>query len=161
MAVSRSSKLDKSGLDTFVGREAETRRLDTAIHDTVGGVGKLVLIEGEAGKGKTHLLMEASKTARDAGMLVLWGRCYDNQATPTYQPWAEVLHSCLQEIGHNREEAAKGLPLVSAIVPETGFSPSSEDQTEHNFTLIDAIVLLLMRVARACPIPANPYDSVS
>ena len=55
------------------------------------GAGRLVLIGGEAGIGKTALAEALLAEAAEQGALVLVGRCYDLSETPPYGPWREAL----------------------------------------------------------------------
>ena len=49
------------------------RRLDSWLRDTGQGTGRLVLVSGEAGIGKTALLSSFCSAAKGAN--VLWGDC--------------------------------------------------------------------------------------
>jgi class 3 adenylate cyclase/tetratricopeptide (TPR) repeat protein len=51
----------------MVGREAELRALQQPIADLRRGVGRIVVVLGEAGLGKTRLIMEARKADSDLG----------------------------------------------------------------------------------------------
>ena len=54
----------------FVGREEMLARLGGAIESTLAGSGRLILIEGEAGVGKTSLAEEIATLARARGVEV-------------------------------------------------------------------------------------------
>lgn len=58
----------------LVGRDAERRAVVARMERAIAGDGGLVLIEGEAGVGKTRLLEEIAEDAHWRGMQVLWGR---------------------------------------------------------------------------------------
>lgn len=79
----------------LVGREAERSELIAQIEAALCGSGGLVLIEGEAGVGKTHLLQEAARDAQWRGAQVVWGHCRDMEGLPPYAPWVEALQSGL------------------------------------------------------------------
>jgi predicted ATPase len=65
------------------GREAETRVLGETLDRAASGQPAIVLIEGEAGIGKTRLLAEALADARGRGMQVVAGRAEElEQARP-------------------------------------------------------------------------------
>jgi AAA ATPase domain len=49
-------------------REAELDELQTALEDARRGIGRLVVVEGAAGIGKTRLLESARETAGRTGM---------------------------------------------------------------------------------------------
>jgi predicted ATPase len=54
------------------------------------GHGRLVLLSGEAGVGKTALAQVLCREAADTGAHVLTGHCYDRTETPPYGPWIEI-----------------------------------------------------------------------
>ena len=74
----------------FVGREAERAQFAGRLDDTLDGRGGVILIEGEAGVGKTRLLAEVVADARWRGMDVLWGRSTPSGGRP-FGPLAEAL----------------------------------------------------------------------
>src|SRR5437870_12644311 len=74
----------------LVGRDQERAALRARLAATVEGHGSLVLVSGEAGIGKTTLAAILCQEARDAGALVLVGRCYDLAETPPHGPWLEL-----------------------------------------------------------------------
>src|SRR3954465_12932978 len=55
-------------------READLVELETVLSDARGGAGRLVVIEGPPGIGKTRLLHEARERAAAVGMRVLKAR---------------------------------------------------------------------------------------
>ena len=70
----------------FVGRQREMEQLIAALEDSIGGRGRLVMLAGEPGIGKTRLAQEVSANAESSGAQVLWGRCYEEGGTPPYWP---------------------------------------------------------------------------
>lgn len=52
------------------GRELELASINWLIDDLLRGSGRIVVFEGEAGIGKTHLAADAEQAARSAGVLV-------------------------------------------------------------------------------------------
>ena len=73
----------------LVGREHEQRLLGEHLAAALGGQGRLVLVGGEAGIGKSALVAAAARAAAAHGALVLSGGCYDLTVTPPYGPWRE------------------------------------------------------------------------
>ena len=59
----------------FVGRASELEALGTLFERARRGEGSLVLVEGEAGVGKTRLCAEALSAQKENGVTVLEGRC--------------------------------------------------------------------------------------
>ena len=76
----------------FVGREAERTQFAGRLDDTLDGRGGVVLIEGEAGVGKTRLLEEIVADAHWRGLDVLWGRSTPSGGRP-FAPLAEALEA--------------------------------------------------------------------
>ncbi len=78
--------------EVFVGRTRELGELERALDATRAGNGATVLVAGEAGIGKTRLVSELGKHARDAGFEVLLGRSIDLVGTELpFQPFVEAL----------------------------------------------------------------------
>lgn len=74
----------------LVGRERELELLHSSLDSALAGMGRLVLIGGEAGIGKTAVVDSLALTARERGAIVLTGHCYDLTVTPPYGPWVEI-----------------------------------------------------------------------
>ncbi|MFZ0120511.1 MAG: BTAD domain-containing putative transcriptional regulator [Pseudonocardiaceae bacterium] len=76
--------------DIFVGREAALQRLVDALAVATGGRGRVVLVGGEAGIGKTSLLRRFGELV---GVPVVWGACPEHVAAPPLWPWEKVLRA--------------------------------------------------------------------
>src|SRR5688500_10405381 len=75
----------------FVGRERELTGLDEVLEDAWSGGGRLVLVSGEPGIGKTRLAEESMRRAATRGFFVAWGRGWEGAGTPAYFPWLQVV----------------------------------------------------------------------
>ncbi len=86
-----STSADKPLLP-FLGRDAELETLKEKL-----GSGKLILLEGEPGIGKTRLLSEliASQTQGKASALILQGISYELEQGLPYQPIVDALRRLL------------------------------------------------------------------
>src|SRR3954451_1998588 len=74
----------------FVGRDRELGTLRAALAGALAGAGRLVLLGGDAGIGKTALAAALCREAVSAGAAILSGHCYDGAETPPYGAWVEV-----------------------------------------------------------------------
>ncbi|MFI5910730.1 BTAD domain-containing putative transcriptional regulator [Dactylosporangium sp. NPDC051541] len=74
--------------DTLVGRDAELRTVDRLIAEAAAGHGRLLLVSGSPGIGKTALLRAVCARA---GGLVGTGVGVDGEAPPVFLPWAQIL----------------------------------------------------------------------
>ena len=78
-------------LGSLVAREEEWNHLLLIIDAATHGSGRLVLLPGEAGVGKTRLAQEVELEARNRGFLVATGRCYEEDHAIPFAPFGQVL----------------------------------------------------------------------
>ena len=78
----------------LVGREPELASLAELVEDAGAGRGRVVLLTGEAGIGKTSLAEAVEAMARELRFDIAWGRC-SSAEMPSYWPWTQVLNSLL------------------------------------------------------------------
>ena len=140
---------------TFVGREREMAILRAALDDASAGRGRLVLLVGEAGIGKTRLADELATEACAHGARVLTGRCHEGQGTPPFRPWVQIMRGHLGEgkpaalaraLGRGAAQIAQLIPEVREVVPHVQTLPAVE--LEHaRFLLFDACTDFLKRIA--------------
>jgi class 3 adenylate cyclase/tetratricopeptide (TPR) repeat protein len=105
------SSLDK-GIPPFVGRTQDLALIDRWFQEAAAGHPRVVLVQGEAGIGKTRLLQEAMSIARRRGMEVCFGRCYEDLALP-YLPFVEFL---LPQLEHMPEDARQSIGADCQII---------------------------------------------
>ena len=77
--------------NTFVGRELKLEELRMHLTETSSGQGRLLLLVGEPGIGKTRTIRELAAEAHRDGVLVLWGRGYEGDWSRPYGLWVEAL----------------------------------------------------------------------
>lgn len=144
----------------FVGREREIAALAAALDDARAGSGRLVLVSGEPGIGKTRLAEELAELAEAKGTLVLWGRCHEAGGAAAYWPWVQVIraYAAGRETRALRSELGAGAADVAQIVPElrdrlgvAAAAPTS-DADVARFRLFDAVSELLRRAAERRPL---------
>jgi DNA-binding SARP family transcriptional activator len=75
----------------LVGREAELGKVVEGLTSALQGRGAMVILQGEAGVGKTKLVETAEVEARLRGFEVLKGRCTDLEDPAPYQAFIEAL----------------------------------------------------------------------
>ena len=56
--------------------------LKAALNDALTGHGRMVVLAGEPGIGKTRTAEELAVLAETRGAQALWGRCYEEQGAP-------------------------------------------------------------------------------
>jgi hypothetical protein len=77
--------------DWFVGRADELGRLAEACRDVRAGRGRVLVVSGAAGVGKTGLAERGEALAQQTGLRVAWGRCWTGGGAPALWPWRPVL----------------------------------------------------------------------
>src|SRR5829696_4833749 len=83
----------------FVGRRPELERLEMALETATGGRPLLVLVGGEAGVGKSRLMVELASRAQAKGVRTLAGACLDVGGGLPFGPFAEALNNVVKELG--------------------------------------------------------------
>ena len=86
-SVEEPQPLDSLAGGVFVGRQREMGELKACLEDALSGRGRLVMLVGEPGIGKTRTAQELATYAGLRSAQVLWGRCYEEQGMPPYWPW--------------------------------------------------------------------------
>src|SRR5262245_37173959 len=105
---------------SFIGRERELAELGSALADALSGVGRLVLLSGEPGIGKTRLAHEFSARAAMRGAAVVWGRCWEGTGAPPYWPLIQIVRGFAARPHFAGHVEALGTKVweVASIVPE-------------------------------------------
>jgi DNA-binding CsgD family transcriptional regulator len=81
----------------LVGRSREKDILRAELAAACSGHGRLLLLGGEAGIGKTSLARDLIREAGAFGWRVLTGSCYDLSNTPPYGPWLDLFEGCRRD----------------------------------------------------------------
>jgi hypothetical protein len=83
----------EGGRATVIGRRGQLAVLDDARRDAGRGTGRVVLVSGEAGIGKSRLVEEAARRAAGEGFAVAWASCWEGDGAPPLWPWLQVLEA--------------------------------------------------------------------
>jgi DNA-binding SARP family transcriptional activator len=90
VADARAGRLSAAAL---VGRDQELALLEAGLEDALAGRGRLFVVLGEAGAGKTRLADEIASRAKQRGARILWGRGWHRGGAPAYWPWRQALRN--------------------------------------------------------------------
>jgi predicted ATPase/DNA-binding SARP family transcriptional activator len=103
----------------FVGREVELYRLMSLYQKVSGGQPQVVVIEGEAGIGKSRLAAAFLAWARAQGAEVLEGRAFKSYQQLAYQPILEPLRTRIAQEDDLRQLLSNPwLAELSRLLPE-------------------------------------------
>jgi eukaryotic-like serine/threonine-protein kinase len=145
----------------FVGRERELAELRAGLDDVSAGHGRLFLLSGEPGIGKTRLAEEISNEASARGMRVVWGRCWEGGGAPAYWPFIQILRGYIADrdgedlealLGSGASEIARLIPEIKLSLPSLVETKATTDAESARFLLFDAVATLLKNVARRGPL---------
>ena len=132
----------------------------TGLDDAFAGRGRLFLVAGEPGIGKSRLAEELVTQARARGARILVGRCWEAGGAPAYWPWVQSLRgyigerdseSLREQLGAGARDVAQFLPELRELLPDLP-EPPSLDPEAARFRLFDAVASFLTRAAEARPI---------
>src|SRR5580692_7580013 len=79
------------GPGSLAGRDQELAALRGWRAEALAGGGRLVVLAGPPGIGKTRLAEELAGRARRDGQRVLWGRAVEERGAPPLWPWRRIL----------------------------------------------------------------------
>ncbi len=146
--------------EPFVGREGELARLRGILDLAVKGRRRIVLVEGDAGIGKTRLALELCRAGDANGYTVLFGRCTEETLVP-YQPFVEALRrhvlstpveALRTALPHDAVELTALLPEIEEHIAVPATRAAAPDPATDRFRLFEAAVGLLHGLARATPV---------
>ncbi|MGH0034191.1 MAG: AAA family ATPase [Myxococcota bacterium] len=148
--------------DPFVGRESVLAAIEGALASACEGAGRLVLLEGEAGMGKTRTAREAARLAGEAGLRAIAGWCPEREPTPTLFPFVEALREWLEtaaddELRGLESEVGSALGELATLLggrlaraqPALGRRLAPQAGRER---LVDAVGRLVEHAARSSPL---------
>ncbi len=148
---------------SLIGRADEWNALVKAWKDTAKGARRIVLVEGEAGIGKSRLVDEFLRTVVAGGATVLRGRGYDATAAVPFAPIVEALRGALEApglAGTDAEwltEAARLLPELRQRFPGLAEPELTADPTDA-WRLYEGIAQLIASLAAEGPLVISVDD---
>ncbi len=129
------------------GREAEWPVLDRALDRATTGV-ELVIIEGEPGIGKTHLL-EAWSRSKAGRARVLWGTGDPIGAALPFQPVLDALEHHLARVDDPEAEELRAIagPVLGPLLPGHAGAAVAHDPLTAQAALFRALLQVCCRAA--------------
>ena len=144
----------------FVGRQPEMAKLTTALNEAMSGQGRIVMLAGEPGIGKTRTAQELASHAGGQGAQVLWGWCYEQEGAPPFWPWVQPIRDYVGQCDTQRLQSEMGpgaadieeiIPEVRRKIPDLAPTPYL-DPEQARFRLFDSIAAFLKNAALSHPL---------
>lgn len=148
----------------FVGRHAEMEELRRGLEEALAGRGRLFLLSGEPGSGKTRTAEELMSYARLRDVESLRGRCSEDEGAPAFWPWVQVLRSCCDARPADEIERilGPGAAEIAQLDPElekrlSGVSlasrgPGWADLNRARFRLFDSLTTFFRNLSTRVPL---------
>jgi DNA-binding CsgD family transcriptional regulator/tetratricopeptide (TPR) repeat protein len=142
----------------FIGRAEELRRLGATLDRAEQEQPQLVLLAGDAGMGKTRLLLEFAGRAHQRGWRVLVGGCVElGDIGLAYLPVVDALRGLVEdseeadlvaEVATTAPGLGRLLPEVARSGPTGALAGDGQDQLQ----VFDAVRALLLRRSQRSPL---------
>jgi DNA-binding SARP family transcriptional activator len=143
----------------FVGREEELEELLQGFADAVAARGRLFLLVGEPGIGKSRLADEVLRHARAHGAEALAGRCWEGGGAPAYWPWVQSIREYVRradsdalrlQLGSGVTDVAQIISEVRERLPDTS-EPGALESESARFRLFDSTAAFIRNAAAQRP----------
>jgi DNA-binding CsgD family transcriptional regulator len=145
---------------SFVGRDAELRRLVSAFAAAAKGQGALFMLVGEPGIGKTALCEQLASFVGARGGLSLIGHCYpEGSPGVPYQPFVEVFETLARrrdpealraELGSSANEIARMAPSLRDLLQVE--LTASENPEDDRLRLLTGVLDCLRNIGASHPL---------
>jgi DNA-binding CsgD family transcriptional regulator/tetratricopeptide (TPR) repeat protein len=127
----------------MIGRDAELRAIEAALHATRARKGGTIFLVGEAGIGKSRLAAAAADLAFEGDMRMLRGRGSSIGSMVPFRSLTEALMSLLR-LGAPVDVAELGpyRPVLARLIPDWG-TPSANEESSSLAVLAEAVLRLI------------------
>jgi DNA-binding winged helix-turn-helix (wHTH) protein/tetratricopeptide (TPR) repeat protein len=138
----------------FVGRGDVLDAIADAFAGACRGAGRVILLTGEAGMGKTRAAQEAAARCRQAGGRTLLGWCAKGEGTPALWPWVQVVRQLTAEHEHALSALGDvGNDLITLLRPPLTHAseltlPAAIEPEQARFRFCEAVTRLLHLASR-------------
>ncbi|HEX8919410.1 MAG TPA: protein kinase [Chloroflexota bacterium] len=139
----------------LIGRADELERALLSSDAVQIGAGRLVLISGEVGVGKTRLAQEVMLRLRERAFLIVTARCYARDQAVPFAPFLDLLAQIYGSVSPVlQREARERWPYLTLLLPQTeasGMDQAAEGPDEQH-TLFRNCAEFLGRLSRERPV---------
>jgi predicted ATPase len=110
------------------------------LEDAINGQGRVALLVGEPGIGKTRTANELAVRARARTIPVLIGRCEEGDGVPSLWPWTQIIRAYLSrvspqqlhaDLGKGVTDIARAFPEVQELLPNLALPPTTNSESSR------------------------------
>jgi class 3 adenylate cyclase/DNA-binding SARP family transcriptional activator len=132
----------------FVARADERARIVAAWEAVQAGEGRVVVLAGEPGIGKTSLAAVFARDAHAGGAAVLLGRCHAEALVP-YEPFVEALRQLAPaQLDQHAQQLGRVMPELASDSP----AAAEREDPAARYLLFEAVARTLTDGAHDAPI---------
>ena len=148
----------------FSGRDEEMAQIRAALDPNTRAFRPVILVEGEAGIGKSRLIGEVVQKARLEGCKVFFARCFPGENLP-FRAFSDVMDAIsaslwrsspeiqAKSLGDDRPVLARSFPGFANLGPMPGeIEPESLSPAEERLRLFNAVRSILLRIGEGHPV---------
>jgi class 3 adenylate cyclase/tetratricopeptide (TPR) repeat protein len=175
----------RADMTSFVGRQAEVARLGAVLEAVQAGACRVLLLEGEAGIGKSRLIAQLGELLHERGLIGLSGAGLSTEQQTPYRAWRDIFSAYFNldgvsdvaeprrrvqaQVAEVAPELLERLPLLNEVLPlglpETALTATLDADLRHQ-SRVGLLVALLRRWAVERPLilvldDAHWLDSLS
>jgi predicted ATPase len=150
-----------AGRKAFVGREAESVALDRILEQARNGRGRVVMISGAPGVGKTRIVAEFCIKTQGSGANAFVGGCAERDDPAPFLPFVEILEAALaaapnpnafrDALGDEAAEVARLMPQLTRMFPDIP-PPLKVPPEQSRRLLLSSITKVIERAVRKNPL---------
>ena len=168
--ASRLEHSQRTGLSPLAGRSAELAVLEAQLASALRGEGRLTIVTGEAGTGKSRLLHELRMRTAGSGVRLVVGRCDAYGESTPFRPFVQAVRDAMWLAGtgaveerHDHVVAAthaidpsldEYLPLYLALLSIPSDRHPIPERWQHkrfHAAMLDALTALFTAIAARVP----------
>ena len=138
----------------MIGRADELAQFRRTIGEIGKGASRVIAVIGEAGVGKTRLVMEAASVAAASGVRVVLGRSHESQQILPFGPWADAFRSSMTAEDVEEFDALRPVwrAALSDLVYGLDATDTSAGARPHFVQVFEAVAGLLRRLVSKQPL---------
>src|SRR5215207_10114327 len=141
--------------EEMVDRDREVQVMAGALADALDGQGRLLLVHGPAGIGKSRLLQEVRRTAAEKGALVLTARGSQLERDFGFGAVRQLFDGVLADPARRATLLAGSASSAAAVfddVPGTTHAHSPADRADGSFAVLHGLYWLTVNLAADRPV---------